>query len=264
MSLYCAPYLQLLFLDEPTSGLDSYSAFSLVKLLKEVAATNCAVLCTIHQPSSEVFFLFDIVIYMKDGRILYQGRPADILPFYASRGHVCPDDYNPSDFVMNLCQSESTEVLDSKGLFVEIPEEFKIVQASSKMLTSSVVEFASQSSFAKQIMAISYREVVNAYRDTPALIGRFGVTVVLSLIFGLIFLKACGKDNGDQDNYNTHVGAISMVVIFGLFGSGQSILLSFPFERPMILREYATGTCKCETSSLEWLVRLSNVYLLIM
>lgn len=187
---------------------------------------------------------------MKDGRILYQGRPADILPFYASRGHVCPDDYNPSDFVMNLCQSETTEILDSKGLFVEIPDEFR-VQASSKKLTSSVMEFTSQSSFLKQILAISYREVVNAYRDTPALIGRFGVTVVLSLIFGLIFLRACGKDNGDQDNYNAHVGAISMVVIFGLFGSGQSILLSFPFERPMILREYATGTCKSASIILQ-------------
>eukprot|EP00981_Chlorochromonas_danica_P012930 scaffold5574_cov162-Ochromonas_danica.AAC.5 len=49
----------LLFLDEPTSGLDSYSAFNLVKLLKKVAQRDCTILCPIHQPSSEVFFLFD-------------------------------------------------------------------------------------------------------------------------------------------------------------------------------------------------------------
>jgi len=44
----------LLFLDEPTSGLDSYSAESLVTLLKSLAADNTTILCTIHQPASEV------------------------------------------------------------------------------------------------------------------------------------------------------------------------------------------------------------------
>jgi ABC-type multidrug transport system ATPase subunit len=63
----------LLFLDEPTSGLDSYSAGNLVKLLKTIAAKNAAVLCTIHQPSSEVFFEFDLCIFMKEGRIFYHG-----------------------------------------------------------------------------------------------------------------------------------------------------------------------------------------------
>lgn len=57
----------LLFLDEPTSGLDSFAAFNLVKLLQQVAKTNCPVLCTIHQPSSEVFALFDIVIVVVAG-----------------------------------------------------------------------------------------------------------------------------------------------------------------------------------------------------
>ena len=54
--------------DEPTSGLDSHTAHTLVQLLKKMAANNTAVLLTIHQPSSEVFFLLDVAIYMKDGK----------------------------------------------------------------------------------------------------------------------------------------------------------------------------------------------------
>ena len=59
--------------DEPTSGLDSASAFKIVEYLNILARDGMTVLCTIHQPSSEVFALFDQVIFMKEGRIFYQG-----------------------------------------------------------------------------------------------------------------------------------------------------------------------------------------------
>ena len=49
----------LLFIDEPTSGLDSFMAESIVKLIRRLAKANRTVLCTIHQPASEVFSLFD-------------------------------------------------------------------------------------------------------------------------------------------------------------------------------------------------------------
>jgi len=54
----------VVFLDEPTSGLDSYSAYSVCQLLKKVANAGATVGCTIHQPSSEVFALFDYVILL--------------------------------------------------------------------------------------------------------------------------------------------------------------------------------------------------------
>jgi ABC-type multidrug transport system ATPase subunit len=48
----------LLFCDEPTSGLDSFMAENIVQLLKAMADKDKTVICTIHQPSSEVFALF--------------------------------------------------------------------------------------------------------------------------------------------------------------------------------------------------------------
>lgn len=46
---------KVLLLDEPTSGLDSSTAYRIIKLLKREALGGMTVLCTIHQPSSEIF-----------------------------------------------------------------------------------------------------------------------------------------------------------------------------------------------------------------
>ena len=67
----------ILFLDEPTSGLDSYAAFQVVKILKSLAGNGRTVITTIHQPSSEVFEMFDDTMLLADGRIVYNDRCDD-------------------------------------------------------------------------------------------------------------------------------------------------------------------------------------------
>ena len=49
----------LLFADEPTSGLDSYMAQNVVSSLQRLASKGRTIVCTIHQPSSEVYAMFD-------------------------------------------------------------------------------------------------------------------------------------------------------------------------------------------------------------
>jgi ABC-type multidrug transport system ATPase subunit len=49
----------LMFCDEPTSGLDSYMASSVIQSLKMLTHKGHTIISTIHQPSSEVFAMFD-------------------------------------------------------------------------------------------------------------------------------------------------------------------------------------------------------------
>lgn len=63
----------LLFCDEPTSGLDSYLAESVVKILKKMAQSGRTIICTIHQPSSEVFILFDKILLLTQGKLAFIG-----------------------------------------------------------------------------------------------------------------------------------------------------------------------------------------------
>lgn len=78
--------------------------------------------------------------------------------------------------------------------------------------------------------------------ETGALIGRFGITIFLNLLFSLIFLGAGNKDDTKFTNFQSHFGAVTMLTISSMFGSATPIMLAFPFERPMFMREYSTGT----------------------
>jgi ABC-type multidrug transport system ATPase subunit len=52
----------VIFMDEPTSGLDARAAAIVMRAVKNVANTGRTVVCTIHQPSIEIFEAFDEVI----------------------------------------------------------------------------------------------------------------------------------------------------------------------------------------------------------
>ncbi|MCT4590474.1 MAG: ATP-binding cassette domain-containing protein [Carboxylicivirga sp.] len=70
----------ILFVDEPSSGLSSKDAFQVIKMLREIANQGKIVVINIHQPTSEIFHLFDkLVIMDKDGYPVYFGEP-----FYAA------------------------------------------------------------------------------------------------------------------------------------------------------------------------------------
>jgi len=73
----------LLLCDEPTSGLDSFMAQNVVQVLKNMALKGKTVICTIHQPSSEVFAMFDKVLLMAEGRIAFLGSTHDACDFFS-------------------------------------------------------------------------------------------------------------------------------------------------------------------------------------
>uniref|UniRef100_H2Z062 ABC transporter domain-containing protein n=1 Tax=Ciona savignyi TaxID=51511 RepID=H2Z062_CIOSA len=93
----------IMFFDEPTSGLDSYLAKMVVDSMKTVAKQGCTVICTIHQPSSEVFEIFDDLMILSTGRVVYHGEAAAAMQHYTDNGFPCPTNYNPADhYIMKI------------------------------------------------------------------------------------------------------------------------------------------------------------------
>jgi ATP-binding cassette subfamily G (WHITE) protein 1 len=85
-----------------TSGLDSHSAFSVISTLQQISRLNVAVLCTIHQPSFEIFSKFDKVILMALGRIAFHGTIPDAIAHFEKLGYPLPPGANAADHFIAL------------------------------------------------------------------------------------------------------------------------------------------------------------------
>jgi ABC-type multidrug transport system permease subunit len=245
----------IIFLDEPISGLDSYGGYSLIRLLKQIAQSNATILFTIHQPSSEIFFLLDKVLFLKAGRIVYLGSVHHLAEHFNTFGYYCPPNYNPSDYVMFICQTESDETLNSKGIYPLVPaaestvtttttKSFPQSQGSLSERDCSLISFLleSLSHFFKQILWISWRDLINTVRNKHALFARFGVVIVLNILLSLIFRNAAGRNDANEANFQGHLGAITMVVSSAMFNTAIPTLVNFPSERIRFTQESIVGT----------------------
>ncbi|WOL05860.1 hypothetical protein Cni_G14591 [Canna indica] len=101
---------RLLFLDEPTSGLDSASAFFVTQTLRGLSRDGRTVIASIHQPSSEVFELFDRLYLLSGGKTVYFGQTSEACEFFAQAGFPCPPLRNPSDHFLRCINSDFDKV----------------------------------------------------------------------------------------------------------------------------------------------------------
>ncbi|GLU19315.1 hypothetical protein SLE2022_355720 [Rubroshorea leprosula] len=97
---------RVLFLDEPSSGLDSASAFFVIQTLRNIAREGRTVVSSIHQPSSEVFALFDDLFLLSGGETVYFGEAKMAVEFFAEAGFPCPKRRNPSDHFLRCINSD--------------------------------------------------------------------------------------------------------------------------------------------------------------
>jgi len=100
----------LIFLDEPTTGLDSFTATSVMETLGDLARKeNRTVISTIHQPNSDIFDMFDRLVLLAKGKIIYFNEAKLSVEYFSNIGYKCPELSNPCDFFMSMMSKESIE-----------------------------------------------------------------------------------------------------------------------------------------------------------
>lgn len=77
----------ILLVDEPTSGLSSFDSERIILMLKRQTFKGKVVIANVHQPSSDIYKLFDKVVVMdQGGRAIYQGNPMDAMVYFRHQG----------------------------------------------------------------------------------------------------------------------------------------------------------------------------------
>ncbi|CAM9226449.1 unnamed protein product, partial [Chrysoparadoxa australica] len=83
-------------------GLDSFQAQKVVDVLRQLCGEGNTVMVSIHQPRSSIYTLFDDILLLSDGRVMYHGPRTEASDYFAELGFPCPQDFNPSDFMVDL------------------------------------------------------------------------------------------------------------------------------------------------------------------
>ena len=101
----------LIFLDEPTTGLDSFTATNVMEILRDLAIKDGrTVVSTIHQPNSDIFEMFDRLMLLARGKIIYFNLASEAVDYFGSINFQCPDLSNPADYFMTMMSIESIEL----------------------------------------------------------------------------------------------------------------------------------------------------------
>ncbi|XP_047044836.1 ABC transporter G family member 11-like [Lolium rigidum] len=215
---------RLLFLDEPTSGLDSASAFFVTQTLRGLARDGRTVIASIHQPSSEVFELFDRLFLLSGGKTVYFGQASEACEFFAQAGFPCPPLRNPSDHFLRCINADFDKVKatlkGSMKMRFEKPddplERTTTSEAIRRLISyyqrsqyyfvarQKVDEMArvkgtvldaggSQASFGMQAFTLTKRSFVNMSRDFGYYWLRLIIYIVVTVCIGSIYLNVGTK-----------------------------------------------------------------------
>lgn len=245
---------QLLFLDEPTSGLDAFAAQQVVNSLKQLASRDgTTVIMSIHQPRGSIYNLFDDLLLLADGKVVYCGKASEAASHFSTLGHKCPKGINAGEFVVDLVSAG----YDPDGYAERLPK-FTAAAARQRVVAAAKAAAAAaaqatddgsqlakgarrgvtklMSSGATQFRLLLKRAWREVARSKAAIAIKVAQQLMIAVIYGGIYSL------GDsQSSIQDRFGLLSLVAI----GAGNlaiaSTIRAFPKEKLIVNSERAKG-----------------------
>ncbi|XP_061973701.1 pleiotropic drug resistance protein 1-like [Populus nigra] len=245
----------IIFMDEPTSGLDARAAAIVMRTVRNTVDTGRTVVCTIHQPSIDIFEAFDELFLLKrGGQEIYVGPlgrlSCHLIKYFEGIEGVnkIKDGYNPATWMLEV--TSTAEELALGVDFAEIyrsSELFRRNRALIKDLStpapgSKDLYFSTQysRSFFTQCLACLWKQHWSYWRNPPYTAIRFLSTTVIGLIFGTMFWDIGSKITKRQDLFNA-MGSMYTAVLFLGVQNAASVQPVVAVERTVFYRERAAG-----------------------
>uniref|UniRef100_M1DL27 ABC transporter family, pleiotropic drug resistance protein n=1 Tax=Solanum tuberosum TaxID=4113 RepID=M1DL27_SOLTU len=235
-----------LFMDEISNGLDSSTTFQIVKCLQQmVHLTDATILMSLLQPAPETFDLFDNIILLSEGEIVYQCPREHVLEFFESCGFKCPERKGVADFLQEVTSRKDQEQYwedRSKpykyisvtefgkrfkhfhvGLWIEnelsIPYERSRSHKSAlvfKKYTVPTLELL-KANFDKEWLLIKRNSFVYIFKTVQI--------IIVAIIASTVFLRSNIHITNEDDGY-IYIGALLFGMIINMFNGYSELSLT--------------------------------------
>jgi ABC-type multidrug transport system ATPase subunit len=235
----------VLFLDEPTSGLDSFTALTTMKLIKTQAKLGRTVVCTLHQPSSQIVELIDKLLVMSNGHTVYHDIPTNCRAHFEGLNYKFPTFGNPADFLMHIISSRDLDGASVEARDMKLIEAYKAAKKPLPIKAfenySTVEELKatrpSPASFGTQFAALLGRAIKETLRDPNKFKVKVFIAVYLSLLMIVLFHNLGTNFSSIQNRNGLLFMACSSMIFTGIDG----IVLNFPKQRAVFIKEQASN-----------------------
>ncbi|KAL4029284.1 ABC transporter G family member 32 [Cucumis melo var. makuwa] len=245
----------IVFMDEPTSGLDARSAAIVMRTVRNIVNTGRTIVCTIHQPSIDIFESFDELLLMKrGGELIYAGplgpKSRELIKYFEAVEGVpkIKAGYNPAAWML-----EVTSAVEESRLGVDFAEVYRrstlfqrnldLVETLSRPISNSKeLSFPtkySQTSL-NQFLACLWKQNLSYWRNPQYTAVKFFYTVIISLMLGTICWKFGAKRETQQDLFNA-MGSLYAAVLFIGITNATAVQPVVSIERFVSYRERAAG-----------------------
>jgi ABC-type multidrug transport system permease subunit/ABC-type multidrug transport system ATPase subunit len=192
----------LIFLDEPTSGLDGQSAYNTVRFLRKLADVGQAVLVTIHQPSAQVFSVFDsLLLLASGGKTVYFGdigkNGKTVRGYFQRYGAACPEETNLAEHMIDVVSGSLSQGKDWSEVWAASPEHEAVTKELDQLISSAAAqppkttddgyEFATP--LWEQIKLVTHRTSLSLYRNVDHVNNKIALHIFSALFNGFSFWK---------------------------------------------------------------------------
>ncbi|ESN93751.1 hypothetical protein HELRODRAFT_88257, partial [Helobdella robusta] len=257
----------ILFLDEPTTGLRKFFIITVVWMPRQPTQQGLTIIFSIHQPRYSIYKLFDGLILLASGIIIYHGPSANAIDFFQLQKFNIEAHNNPPDFFLDVINAEistvslsdggppmlSSDAADRKAKVIErlstkfketywyasiqktLNRKMKLFEANPKFVAADSSKYAT--SLRDQLKYVSRRSLLNVVRNPAASISQITMTMFFAFMVGLFYWDLSKRY---PEAIQNRVGAFFFIVMVQLFGNLSAVEV-FLKERVIFLHEMHSG-----------------------
>ncbi|KAL4583820.1 hypothetical protein LXL04_008404 [Taraxacum kok-saghyz] len=245
----------IIFMDEPTSGLDARAAAIVMRTVRNTVDTGRTVVCTIHQPSIDIFESFDELLLIKrGGQVIYAGpvgrNSEKIIEYFEEIPGVpkMPERTNPATWMLEVSSNAAAVRLDMdfseyfRSSELQQRNKHLVMQLNTPPRGAADLHFGTQYSQSTwgQFKYCLWKMWCGYWRNPDYNLFRNFFTLATALIVGTMFWKI-GEKRENINNLNTIIGAMYSGVFFVGMNNCQTVQPVVAIERIVFYRERAAG-----------------------